>query len=256
MKFSLLLLMLLSLKSCGSTNAIMSIQENTMQKLSGLYSVTTLGKNNTLAITPEINFDENTNRVSGFSGCNRFNGSYTITENNITFGPTVSTRMMCGEEANSIEHNMFDVLSQVNSFTLKNNELTLLKDKIVLLIAKQNNDYVIEYTAASRGSYQQININNQTVSIISKRGGSAKAKTCSEADWEKLITLINTIEIEKITELEAPSKRFQFDGAAIARLTIKHKDSTYETNSFDHGNPPKEISVLVKEILSIGENIE
>ena len=82
MKFSLLLLMLLSLKSCGSTNAIMSIQENTMQKLSGLYSVTTLGKNNTLVITPEINFDENTNRVSGFSGCNRFNGSYTITENN------------------------------------------------------------------------------------------------------------------------------------------------------------------------------
>ena len=76
--------------------------------------------------------------------------------------------------------------------------------------SKINQDELsLEYIASSRGSYQQININNQTASIISKRGGSVIAKTCSEADWKKLITLINTIEIEKITELEAPSKRFQ-----------------------------------------------
>jgi len=256
MKFSLLLFMFLSLKSCGSTNAITSIQENTMQELSGHYSVTTLGENNTLAFTPEINFNENTKRISGFSGCNRFNGAYTITENNITFGPTASTRMMCGEEANSIEHNMFDVLSQVNSFTLKNNELTLLKDKTVLLIAKQNNNYVIEYTAASRGVFQQVIVSDSIISFQKNRDSKPVSKAFSKDDWKQIISKLENIKLGTISKLEPPTKAHQYDGAALANLKITHQGKEYQTQTFDHGNPPEEIVTLVKEILSMAENIE
>ena len=70
-----------------------------------------------------------------------------------------------------------DAVSTCASFTLKNNELTLLKDKIVLLIAKQNNDYVIEYTAASRGSYQQININIDATTLSIDNQFFEKTKT-------------------------------------------------------------------------------
>ena len=64
------------------------------------------------------------------------------------------------------------------------------------------------------------------------------------------------IALGTISNLEAPSKNFQFDGAVLAKLTIVYDGVTYQTQPFDHGNPPKEIALLVKEILSISQNIE
>ncbi|MDU8884865.1 META domain-containing protein [Yeosuana sp. MJ-SS3] len=256
MKFSLLLCILFSLKSCGNTSAITSMQENTMQQLSGNYSVTKLINNDTLMITPDINFDASDNRVSGFSGCNRFNGSYTIDGNNITFGPLASTKMMCREEANTIEHNMFDTLSQVNSFSLQNNILTLFKDKDVLLTAKQDNSYIIEYTAVSRGVYQQVIVKDSIVSFQKNRTSKPISKTCNENEWNKITANIETIQLSSISKLEAPSKAHQYDGAALANLKITYQGKDYQTQTFDHGNPPNEIAPLVKEILSIAQNIE
>jgi heat shock protein HslJ len=232
------------------------MQENTMQQLSGNYSVTKLINNDTLMITPDINFDASANRVSGFSGCNRFNGSYTIDGNNITFGPLASTKMMCREEANTIEHNMFDTLSQVNSFSLQNNVLTLFKDKDVLLTAKQDNSYIIEYTAVSRGVYQQVIVKDSIVSFQKNRTSKPISKTCNENEWNKITANIETIQLSSISKLEAPSKAHQYDGAALANLKITYQGKDYQTQTFDHGNPPNEIAPLVKEILSIAQNIE
>ena len=64
------------------------------------------------------------------------------------------------------------------------------------------------------------------------------------------------MDIEQIPNLKAPTENRFFDGAAIANLKISYKGTIYESASFDHGNPPKEIEPLVKEILSISENIE
>ena len=114
----------------------------------------------------------------------------------------------------------------------------------------------MEYVLSSRGLFKQINIDNKTVYTINKRDGNAIEKICTDTDWNKLLIHLKNIDIEHISKLEAPSKNFQFDGTAMARLTITSQGKTYESQSFDHGNPPEEISILVKEILSIGENIE
>jgi hypothetical protein len=113
-----------------------------------------------------------------------------------------------------------------------------------------------EYEASARGSYQQILITKSKVLKTTKRGGNLTGVASDIEDWNKLIELLETIHLEAIPKLEAPSKDFQFDGAAISRLKIVSNEKTYETHSFDHGNPPKEIVELVKEILSISENIE
>ena len=42
-----------------------------------------------------IRFDAG--RVSGFSGCNAFNGPYTLDQNRVTFGDFAGTMMACGE---------------------------------------------------------------------------------------------------------------------------------------------------------------
>ena len=114
----------------------------------------------------------------------------------------------------------------------------------------------LEYSAKSRGSYKNIKINKKNIAVENKRDSAPLTKTCSEAHWNNLLKALKPINVENIPNLKAPSENRFFDGAAIARLKIIYDGTTYETNPFDHGNPPKEIETLVKEILSISENIE
>ncbi len=117
------------------------------------------------------------------------------------------------------------------------------------------NTVTFEYSAVSRKSSTLININNKRISV-KKNGDLGYTKQCQKNDWDNLIKNLKTISIKNIRTLEAPSKKRLFDGAAIANLSISYNDSIYKTPSFDHGNPPEEIAKLVKEILSISENIE
>ncbi|WP_370477646.1 hypothetical protein [Tamlana flava] len=123
--------------------------------------------------------------------------------------------------------------------------------------SKINKDSVsVEYSAISRGIFKKIKINKKTISVVNSRGGSAIIKSSSNSNWETLINELKAVQVTNIPNLEAPSKSFQFDGAAIAHLKIIQNSNTYESMPFDHGNPPAEIATLVKEILSIAENIE
>lgn len=114
----------------------------------------------------------------------------------------------------------------------------------------------IEYTAHSRGMYNHIVINNKTISVVDKRDTKPTIKPCNQADWQNIIDLLKTIDIENIPNLKAPTEARFYDGAAMASLKINYNGKTYETTSFDHGHPPKNIEILVKEILSIAKNIE
>ena len=132
----------------------------------------------------------------------------------------------------------------------------LLKDKIVLLIAKQNNDYVIEYTAASRGVFQQVIVSDSIISFQKNRDSKPISKDFSKDNWKQIISKLENMKLGTISKLEPPTKAHQYDGAALANLKITHQGKEYQTQTFDHGNPPEEIATLVKEILSMAENIE
>ncbi|GAA3633215.1 hypothetical protein [Flavivirga jejuensis] len=114
----------------------------------------------------------------------------------------------------------------------------------------------LEYSAQSRGLYKNIKINKKNISFENKRNTSPLIKACSQTHWNNLLKALKPIDVENIPNLKAPSENRLFDGAAIARLKIIYDGTTYETKPFDHGNPPKEIEILVKEILSTSENIE
>ena len=123
--------------------------------------------------------------------------------------------------------------------------------------SKKNQDTIsIEYSAHSRGTYKHIIVNKKQISIENKRGESPIIKTCNEAHWDALLKALKPVDVANIPNLKAPSEKRFYDGAAIATLTIIYNGETYTTTSFDHGNPPIEIAELVKEILSISENIE
>lgn len=52
-------------------------------------------------------------RASGFAGCNRFGGAYTLKDGLLSFGPLIATRMACGSARNSLEAAYLDALAHV-----------------------------------------------------------------------------------------------------------------------------------------------
>ncbi|WP_418602296.1 hypothetical protein [Hwangdonia sp.] len=123
--------------------------------------------------------------------------------------------------------------------------------------SKINQDAItLEYTTQTRGAYKCIVINKKQVSTVNKHGAKPDIKTCSETDWNQLMKTLKTVDVKNIPNLKAPSEDRFFDGAAIANLKITYNGKVYESQSFDHGNPPKQIAALVKEMLSITKNIE
>ena len=109
---------------------------------------------------------------------------------------------------------------------------------------------VLEYTANTRGFYQKITIQNQMVSVSKDRSGNEKPieTKISESDWKELIGYFETIELDSLTTLKAPTQKRFHDGAAIANLKITYKEKVYQTEAFDHGVPPETIKKLVDKI--------
>jgi hypothetical protein len=114
---------------------------------------------------------------------------------------------------------------------------------------------VIEYVANTRGFYQKIVIQNNTVSVSRDRDGkdNPKPEKLSEADKKELLAGFQDIELEDMPNLKAPTEKRFYDGAAIALIKITYKGKTYESVHFDHGNPPVEIEKLVTKVTSYGK---
>lgn len=88
--------------------------------------------------TPTIEFDLAKNRISGNSGCNNYNGSYTLVGNKFSAPNLASTRMACvngGEE-----HTYLQLLSKPSEISInKNGQLEFTQDgKIVLIFEAQS----------------------------------------------------------------------------------------------------------------------
>ena len=113
-----------------------------------------------------------------------------------------------------------------------------------------------QYSAVSRGLFQNITIDKKQIKIISARGEKAVEKPCPDKIWQTLLNTLDSINIKSLENLKAPSERRFYDAAAHASLSIIYEGETYKTPSFDHGNPPEPIANLVKAIKSVSENIE
>lgn len=114
---------------------------------------------------------------------------------------------------------------------------------------------VLEYTATTRGFYQKIIIQDQMVSVSKGRSGDVKPidTKISDEDWKELIGYFETIDLDNLADLKVPSQRRIVDAAAYANLKVTYKENTYQSNSFDHGNPPDSIKKIVDKINSFAK---
>jgi len=269
MKLILLILNLVLLNSCGASKqeSLTNSNENAINRekvtLSGTYKIVAIDENDTLPDDLTISFDNKTNKVSGYSGCNQFMGDYTVENDSITFGPLMSTKRFCTDSINTIERKMLSALSKTQTLVFANEELSFMSgDTVVLKASKtetksnkvaQESDYVIEYSAITRGFHNSLKLQNGIMTTLKGMDLKEAKKACSEEDLATLNKLLQELDLEKINTLEAPSKAHQYDGAPIGRLMIEYKGKTYQTPVFDAGNPNKYVAPLIEKLLAIAE---
>ena len=118
----------------------------------------------------------------------------------------------------------------------------------------QDKAMTISYTAQTRGTFQNVTVSQQQVTVNNSRGKNPKVTyPCSKEDWNEITRLLSNIDTSKLKDLKAPSAKSHYDGALAAtlKLTMEGKEMTSPT--FDHGNPPSEVAQLVNKLLSMGK---
>ena len=82
------------------------------------------------AITIAFDLAE-TNRISGFGGCNNYGANYTAEAGYITLTEVFATKRACPEL--DAEDQYFELLNLVNRFEIQGNDLYFYQDKLLLL---------------------------------------------------------------------------------------------------------------------------
>jgi hypothetical protein len=103
----------------------------------------------------------------------------------------------------------------------------------------------IEYTAETRGSSLKVFIQQGTLTY-----DDAEMRLTGE-DWTALVALVDSIDLNGLKDLKAPSEDRYRDAALFAALKVTTSDGTFTSAQFDHGNPPEAIAPLVTKILSL-----
>lgn len=111
------------------------------------------------------------------------------------------------------------------------------------------------YTALSRGSFWSITVDPDSLVVHKARDGAAHSLPMKADQWKKILSLTDKIDLATIADLDPPSKKRAFDGAAMATLEIT-TDKKFASPTFDHGNPPERLQELVIYLLTLSESIE
>ena len=113
----------------------------------------------------------------------------------------------------------------------------------------QEDIYKINYEAVTRGNSIEINTNLDSISFknfntLKKLKLNKKSKT----ELKKILSEINVLQLKNIKPTS--SKSFT-DRKLQATLKVIKGKETYVTQTFDHGNPPREIKALIDMLLKI-----
>lgn len=94
----------------------------------------TAGAPNARPVTLDLSTASGQRRASGFSGCNRYMGSYTLKDGLISFGQLAGTRMACIGAGGEIEGPYLDALAHIQRTGVQ------MRDPQALLLILDNGD--------------------------------------------------------------------------------------------------------------------
>jgi hypothetical protein len=111
----------------------------------------------------------------------------------------------------------------------------------------------ITFTSITRGSRKEILVTSKGIKLVEQKLGNEEKSTMypiATEDWDKLISILKTINRREIDGLESPTNKRQYDGAMASTITIKYKGKTYQ-HGFDDVDPHEKLKPLLNEIYRI-----
>lgn len=107
-------------------------------------------------------------KVSGSAGCNRYNGTYTISGNSITFSsPMATTMMMCEQAVMEQESAYLQALGEAKTYAVNGDQLTLAgADKTSLVI------YNAQSQDLTGTSWEATGYNNGKQAVVGVQAGT------------------------------------------------------------------------------------
>ncbi|MDX9801161.1 MAG: META domain-containing protein [Spirochaetia bacterium] len=129
MKKLLILMIALIFTSCETTGKTAATDKNSLQ---GKWELTVLEGQNIAEKQPVYLEFKDDSKVSGFAGCNRLNGAYTLGKGNmISFNQLATTRMACPQM--ELEIRVLKMLDKADNFVIENDRLILKTGRSKLL---------------------------------------------------------------------------------------------------------------------------
>jgi hypothetical protein len=115
----------------------------------------------------------------------------------------------------------------------------------------------VAYKAMTRGSQKDVLITDKNYTDTTvRRGEEVKGKGNVTPDqWNAIVAEASKLDYGRLNSINAPSVKHQFDGALAANVIITTADSTYQSVTFDHGNPPAELKPLLKAMAAVSGSI-
>ncbi|MFN3756892.1 MAG: hypothetical protein ACK4RM_08040 [Flavobacterium sp.] len=109
----------------------------------------------------------------------------------------------------------------------------------------------ISYEASTRGFYRIIKIDDKKLFVASTRGEKPEEVKISKKDWASLVDAFKEINLEELPNYKAPSQKRMVDAAPHANFKIMRDGKIYESQVFDHGNPPIEIEGFINKLIAL-----
>ena len=132
--------------------------------------------------------------------------------------------------------------------------LTLFTVGCASALKKESDKISFEYEAITRGSYKKVIVKQDTVITIKDRDlKDVVTAGLKNGEWNSLLKSLEGVNLEGLNDIKAPSVKHQVDAAPIANLKVIRGDKTYQSKSFDHGNPPQEIKDVVEKIMAASD---
>lgn len=116
---------------------------------------------------------------------------------------------------------------------------------ITSCVAQKTNDTMlnIHYEARTRGSSKELKILGNKLEYVFNQ--QKKSIILTSENQKDIINELDTIVLDEMNSFESPSSKRSGDRALHATLKIKKQGKEYVSATFDDGNPPTELKLLV-----------
>lgn len=110
----------------------------------------------------------------------------------------------------------------------------------------------VTFKSNTRGGQKMITVSESSVNFTNS--GTTKKENTESADWKKLVTICNEVDLDKVDSYDPPSSGRSRDAAWHSSIIIKTEDGTeYSTVSFDNAKAPKELTKIMSFLIEMDD---